>query len=55
MILLAFADGSEPGKIQDTGIVAKRMPTILDMDVAGEVYEVGPDIQDFNKGDRVLA
>jgi NADPH:quinone reductase-like Zn-dependent oxidoreductase len=31
------------------------MPTILDMDIAGEVHEVGPDIKNFQQGDRVLA
>jgi NADPH:quinone reductase-like Zn-dependent oxidoreductase len=31
------------------------MPTILDMDIAGEVYEIGPDIYHLRKGDRVVA
>ena len=55
MIVCEFADGVKPGKIQDTGIVAKKMPTILDMDISGEVYEVGPDINYLRKGDRVVA
>lgn len=37
------------------GIVVQKWPVILDMDVAGEVYEIGPGVKDFVKADRVVA
>ncbi|KAK6008476.1 hypothetical protein QM012_000379 [Aureobasidium pullulans] len=42
-------------KIQDSGLFIKDYPNILGTDVAGEVYEVGSDVKNFKKGDRVLA
>jgi len=43
------------GKIQDTGMLVQKWPVVLDMDVAGEVFEVGAGIVEFSKGDRVVA
>lgn len=40
--------------IQDSGVFVQQWPTILGCDVAGEVYEVGPDVQQFKKGDHVI-
>lgn len=38
----------------DTGIFVQQWPAIFGCDVAGEVYEVGSDVKDFKKGDRVI-
>jgi len=43
------------GKIQAKGIVAKTWPVILDDDVAGEIHEIGAGVDNFRKGDRVVA
>lgn len=40
--------------MQDSGIFVQQWPTVLGADVAGEVYTVGPDVQSFKKGDRVI-
>jgi hypothetical protein len=40
--------------MQDSGIFVQQWPAIFGCDVAGEVYEVGPDTQRFKKGDRVI-
>lgn len=40
--------------MQDSGVFIQQWPAIFGCDVAGEVYEVGPDIQRFQKGDRVI-
>ncbi|KAK9352944.1 chaperonin 10-like protein [Lipomyces doorenjongii] len=40
--------------MQDSGVFVQQWPTIFGCDVAGEVYEVGPDVQRFKKGDRVI-
>lgn len=42
-------------KIQDYGVFLTKYPNILGTDVAGEVYEVGSEVKDFKRGDRVLA
>lgn len=41
-------------KIQDYGAFLQKYPSILGEDSAGEIVEVGPDVTDFKKGDRVL-
>jgi len=41
-------------RAQDYGFMVEQFPAILGMDAAGEVMEVGDDVRDFKKGDRVL-
>jgi NADPH:quinone reductase-like Zn-dependent oxidoreductase len=41
--------------MQDSGVFVQQWPTVFGCDVAGEVHEVGPDVQRFKKGDRVIA
>lgn len=38
----------------DHGVFVSQWPAILGCDVAGEVYEVGPDVATFKRGDRVI-
>ncbi|CAG8979311.1 hypothetical protein HYALB_00002434 [Hymenoscyphus albidus] len=40
--------------MQDIGVFVRKFPAIFGCEVAGIVYEVGSDIQDFKKGDRVI-
>jgi NADPH:quinone reductase-like Zn-dependent oxidoreductase len=40
--------------MQKTGFFVANWPFILDSDISGEVYEVGPDVTRFKKGDRVV-
>jgi NADPH:quinone reductase-like Zn-dependent oxidoreductase len=40
--------------MQDAGVFVQQWPAIIGCDVAGEVYEVGQDVQRFKKGDRVI-
>lgn len=38
----------------EAGVFVKQFPTVIGNDVAGTVYAVGPDVQCFSKGDRVI-
>jgi NADPH:quinone reductase-like Zn-dependent oxidoreductase len=40
--------------MQDIGVFVQQFPAIFGCDVAGEVYEVGPETQRFKKGDRII-
>lgn len=40
--------------VEDVGVFVQQWPTIIGCDVAGEVYEVGPGVDRFQKGDRVI-
>ncbi|KAK3678844.1 hypothetical protein LTR78_001297 [Recurvomyces mirabilis] len=39
---------------QASGFNVKKFPTVLGMDLAGEVHEVGSSVTKFKKGDRVI-
>ena len=41
-------------KLQDRAMFPVKYPAIFGMDVSGEVVEVGADVKDFKKGDRVM-
>ena len=41
------------GKIIDYGVI-REPPSILGFDVAGEVVDVGPEVDKYKKGDRML-
>jgi NADPH:quinone reductase-like Zn-dependent oxidoreductase len=40
-------------KIQKYGILVEKYPTILGLDIAGDVEEVSEGVNKFQKGDRV--
>lgn len=42
-------------KVQDYGLFISKYPSILGTDVAGEIHEVGSEVKNFKKGDRVIA
>ncbi|KAG2032523.1 GroES-like protein [Suillus americanus] len=42
-------------KIKDTGMMVTHYPAILGTDIAGIVEEIGEGVENFRKGDRVLA
>ncbi|KKY24772.1 putative zinc-binding oxidoreductase [Phaeomoniella chlamydospora] len=50
----AIAVNPADWKIQDSGYVVNEYPFILGTDVAGTVEEVGEEVPDFKKGDRVI-
>ncbi|KAF2735973.1 GroES-like protein [Polyplosphaeria fusca] len=41
-------------KVQATGFFIQKYPMILGTDVAGEIHQVGSNVTNFKKGDRVL-
>lgn len=57
IIVRNHAVAANPGgwKNQEYGVVFKQWPNVLGADLAGEVTEVGEDVKDFQKGDRVFA
>ena len=42
-------------KIQDYGVFVQTWPMILGEDIAGEIVEVGENVKNLKKGDRVAA
>ncbi|TKA68533.1 hypothetical protein B0A49_13457 [Cryomyces minteri] len=42
-------------KVQDYGVMVQRWPTLMGGDIAGEIVEVGTDVKNLKKGDRVMA
>lgn len=38
----------------DHGVFVQQWPAVFGCEVAGEVYQVGPDVKEFRKGDRVI-
>ena len=40
--------------MQDVGVFVQTWPAIFGCDIAGEVYQIGPNVQRFKKGDRVI-
>lgn len=40
--------------MQDSGVFIQQWPAIFGCDVAGVVYEAGPDVQRFKKDDRII-
>jgi len=42
-------------KVQDYGIFIQNFPMVLGTDVAGEVVEVGSQVTNFKKGDRIVS
>jgi NADPH:quinone reductase-like Zn-dependent oxidoreductase len=40
--------------MQDVDVFVQQWPAIFGCDVAGEVHEVGPNVERFKKGDRVI-
>ena len=42
-------------KIQDYGVFLQKWPNILGTDIAGDIVEVGENVKNVKKGDRVAA
>lgn len=40
--------------MQDIGLFIQHWPAVIGCDVAGEVYEIGPEVEVFKVGDRVI-
>lgn len=40
--------------MQDVGVFVQQWPTVIGCEVAGEVHEIGSDVDRFKKGDRVI-
>ena len=40
--------------MQDPGVFVQQWPAIFGCDIAGEVYEVGKDVERFKEGDRII-
>lgn len=40
--------------MQDSGVFVQEWPAVFGCDVAGEVYEVGKDVERFKRGNRVI-
>ncbi len=40
--------------MQDSGIFVRDWPAVIGCDIAGEVTEIGPDVDLFKVGDRVI-
>lgn len=40
--------------MQDAGVFVQQWPAIFGCDVAGDVYEVGLNVEKFRKGDRII-
>ena len=56
IIVKNFAMGINPVdcNMADIGIFVKEFPAILGNDVAGEVYDVGPDVKVSKEGNKII-
>ena len=52
---LLNASRPEQRRLTGSETFISQFPNVLGTDVAGEVYEVGPDVTHVKKGDRVIA
>lgn len=50
----AWAVNPVDWKIQDSGYYIQKYPNILGEDSAGEIYEVGSNVTNLKKGQRVM-
>ena len=41
--------------MQDADVFGLEYPTVFGLDVAGEIYELGDEVDDFHVGQRVIA
>lgn len=42
-------------KVQDSGMFIQKWPVVLGCDVSGEIHDIGSNVKNFKKGDRVTA